>query len=73
MRGGHMKPDDTKPKPKSKDKVEIRVRVPSDLGLTKEQIKALKERVKVEIVSTTITGSTPQQVLTRVVDDNHIY
>ena len=70
MRGGRMKPDEMHPK--SNDKVEIRVQVPRSLGLTADQIRELKEKVRVEIVSTTITGRMPQQVVAQMVDDSNI-
>jgi acetolactate synthase regulatory subunit len=67
-----MKPDDTHPK-SDNDKVEIRVQVPRSLGLTDDQIRDLKEKVRVEIVSTTITGRIPQQIVVQTVDDSNIF
>ena len=66
-----MKPDEMHPK-SDNDKVEIRVQVPRSLGLTADQIRELKEKVRVEIVSTTITGRMPQQVVAQMVDDSNV-
>jgi hypothetical protein len=60
------------------DAIEIRVRVPKDLGLTEQQIAALKEKVRVEIVATTLparglAAQIPQRIVLQLVDDNNIY
>jgi hypothetical protein len=55
--------------------IEIRVHVPSDLGLTADQIAILKEKVSVEIVASTLpshglTPQAPQRIAIQMVDDD---
>jgi hypothetical protein len=53
--------------------IEIRIRIPNDLGLSPTQVADLKEKVRVEIVASTVpahgfTVKTPQQVMIQLVD-----
>ena len=52
------------------DSIKIGIRVPDNLGLTKEQITALKKAVSVEIVASTapLAGRTQQQIVTQMVE-----
>jgi len=52
------------------DSIKISIRVPDNLGLTKEQITALKKTVSVEIVASTapLAGRTQQQIVTQMVE-----
>jgi hypothetical protein len=57
------------------DPIEIRIRVPNNLGLTDQQIADLKQKVRVEIVASTLpaqglTASTPQQIVVQMVEGN---
>jgi flagellar motor switch/type III secretory pathway protein FliN len=54
--------------------IEIRIRVPESLGLTAQQIADLKQKVRVEIVASTLPVqglrvATPQQIVAQCVDD----
>ncbi|HXN47481.1 MAG TPA: hypothetical protein VN893_12620 [Bryobacteraceae bacterium] len=54
--------------------IEIRIHVPGDLGLTEEQIAILKEKVRVEIVASTVpthglTPQAPQRIAIQMIDD----
>ena len=60
------------------DPIEIRIRVPKNLGLTDQQIADLKQKVRVEIVASTLpaqglTARTAQQIVIQMVDDNSIF
>ena len=53
--------------------IKIYIRVPENIGLTANQIAALKEKVRVEIVTSTlpvggITVKNPQQVVIQIVN-----
>jgi hypothetical protein len=53
--------------------IEVRIHVPDDIGLTPQQIADLKEKVRVEIVASTmpvygLTVKTPQQIVALTVD-----
>jgi hypothetical protein len=55
--------------------IEVRLRVPDNLGLTEHQIAALKEKVRIEIVASTLpvhglSMMTPQQVVITWVEGN---
>jgi len=52
------------------DSIKISIRVPDNLGLTKDQITALKKTVSVEIVASTapLAGRTQQQIVTQMVE-----
>lgn len=49
------------------DEVKISVHVPAHLGLTDEQIKLLKDKVRVDIVAS-VTPKTEHQIVIEVVD-----
>jgi len=56
--------------------IEVRIHVPDNLGLTEQQIAALKQKVRVEIVASTmpvrgLAVKTPQQIVIQMVEHNH--
>jgi hypothetical protein len=60
------------------DPIEIRIRIPDNLGLTPQQIAGLKQKVRVEIVASTVpphgfTTQAPQQLMIHMVEGNNIY
>jgi len=55
------------------DQIEIRIRVPDNLGLTAQQIAELKQKVRVEIVTSTVPAhgiamKTPHQIVIQMVN-----
>jgi hypothetical protein len=52
----------------AQEKLKLVVRVPDDLGLTPDQVTALKHRVTVEFIGLTVGVATPTQIVIQLVD-----
>jgi len=50
------------------DLLEIFVHIPDDLGLTADQVTALKQKVTVEFVGLTVGAASPTQIVIQLVD-----
>jgi len=53
------------------EKLKLVVRIPDDLGLTSDQVTALKQRVTVEFIGLTVGVTSPTQILIQLVDGHH--